>query len=239
MEKLKKYEKTRDNQEVSSHKYKKQKMNNDKLEQVICAQQPTNDYLTYESDAGYYDANNNYNYFNTQQSETYLPLTNQMPVSIQPPATSTATCSSSVANERTRLVSINEAFEILRFHIPTFPYERRLSKIDTLHLAISYINLLESVLESNMNLYDYLRAFINGSMQAKQSRFGDDRNSSTRPAWATSGNSLPYFFLKQLNQQLIIQNYHLYPRFDRETQLAKLEQPGSSRVRYSQLPDVV
>uniref|UniRef100_A0A1I8JRK7 BHLH domain-containing protein n=1 Tax=Macrostomum lignano TaxID=282301 RepID=A0A1I8JRK7_9PLAT len=33
--------------------------------------------------------------------------------------------------ERKRMFSINSAFEELRSHIPTFPYERRLSKIDT------------------------------------------------------------------------------------------------------------
>lgn len=38
--------------------------------------------------------------------------------------------------------SINEAFEGLRSHIPTLPYEKRLSKVDTLKLAISYISFL-------------------------------------------------------------------------------------------------
>ena len=41
--------------------------------------------------------------------------------------------------------SINSAFEELRLHVPTFPYEKRLSKIDTLRLAIAYIALLRSV----------------------------------------------------------------------------------------------
>ncbi|CAF0820983.1 unnamed protein product [Brachionus calyciflorus] len=81
------------------------------------------------------------------------------------------------ANERTRLVSINEAFEILRLNIPTFPYERRLSKIDTLHLAISYINLLESILESNMNLFDYFQSVLLNTLNG---------NGALRPIWATS-----------------------------------------------------
>ena len=42
--------------------------------------------------------------------------------------------------------SINSAFEELRLHVPTFPYEKRLSKIDTLRLAIAYIALLRSAL---------------------------------------------------------------------------------------------
>ena len=34
--------------------------------------------------------------------------------------------------ERKRMQSINDAFEGLRHHIPTLPYEKRLSKVDTL-----------------------------------------------------------------------------------------------------------
>lgn len=44
--------------------------------------------------------------------------------------------------ERKRMQSINDAFEGLRQHIPTLPYEKRLSKVDTLRLAIGYINFL-------------------------------------------------------------------------------------------------
>ena len=41
--------------------------------------------------------------------------------------------------ERKRMQSINDAFEGLRHHIPTLPYEKRLSKVDTLRLTIGYI----------------------------------------------------------------------------------------------------
>ncbi|CAB3225110.1 unnamed protein product [Arctia plantaginis] len=44
--------------------------------------------------------------------------------------------------ERRRMQSINDAFEGLRAHIPTLPYEKRLSKVDTLKLAIGYISFL-------------------------------------------------------------------------------------------------
>lgn len=47
--------------------------------------------------------------------------------------------------------SINEAFEGLRTHIPTLPYEKRLSKVDTLKLAISYINFLSELLKKDKN----------------------------------------------------------------------------------------
>lgn len=51
--------------------------------------------------------------------------------------------------ERKRMQCINEAFEGLRSHIPTLPYERRLSKVDTLRLAISYINFLADLINSD------------------------------------------------------------------------------------------
>uniref|UniRef100_A0A8C3IK66 BHLH domain-containing protein n=1 Tax=Chrysemys picta bellii TaxID=8478 RepID=A0A8C3IK66_CHRPI len=47
--------------------------------------------------------------------------------------------------ERKRMLSINSAFDELRCHVPTFPYEKRLSKIDTLRLAIAYIALMKDV----------------------------------------------------------------------------------------------
>uniref|UniRef100_A0A3B4DV01 BHLH domain-containing protein n=1 Tax=Pygocentrus nattereri TaxID=42514 RepID=A0A3B4DV01_PYGNA len=55
--------------------------------------------------------------------------------------------------ERKRMLSINSAFEQLRCHVPTFPYEKRLSKIDTLRLAIAYIALLREILMSVFHAY--------------------------------------------------------------------------------------
>nr|XP_022305337.1 pancreas transcription factor 1 subunit alpha-like [Crassostrea virginica] len=52
--------------------------------------------------------------------------------------------------ERKRMQSINEAFEGLRSHIPTLPYEKRLSKVDTLRLAIGYIGFLSELVKSNV-----------------------------------------------------------------------------------------
>ncbi|KAJ9594220.1 hypothetical protein L9F63_014380, partial [Diploptera punctata] len=53
--------------------------------------------------------------------------------------------------ERKRMQSINDAFEGLRAHIPTLPYEKRLSKVDTLKLAIGYINFLSDLVTSDRN----------------------------------------------------------------------------------------
>lgn len=47
--------------------------------------------------------------------------------------------------------SINDAFEGLRAHIPTLPYEKRLSKVDTLKLAIGYINFLSELVRTDRN----------------------------------------------------------------------------------------
>jgi len=51
--------------------------------------------------------------------------------------------------ERKRMQSINDAFEGLRAHIPTLPYEKRLSKVDTLRLAIGYINFLSELVRAD------------------------------------------------------------------------------------------
>lgn len=53
--------------------------------------------------------------------------------------------------ERKRMQSINDAFEGLRSHIPTLPYEKRLSKVDTLKLAIGYINFLSELVRTDRN----------------------------------------------------------------------------------------
>ncbi|OQR74170.1 pancreas transcription factor 1 subunit alpha-like [Tropilaelaps mercedesae] len=53
--------------------------------------------------------------------------------------------------ERRRMQSINDAFEGLRGHIPTLPYEKKLSKVDTLRLAIGYISFLTELLTTGRN----------------------------------------------------------------------------------------
>ena len=78
-----------------------------------------------------------------------------------------------VASPGDRLLSVNKAFSLLRARIPTFPYERRLSKIDTLQLALAYIRLLRSLLATDTSLPEYLR----GSLAAWRRQ---------RPPWASS-----------------------------------------------------
>ncbi|XP_026857108.1 pancreas transcription factor 1 subunit alpha [Electrophorus electricus] len=49
--------------------------------------------------------------------------------------------------ERKRMFSLNEAFDELRKKVPTFAYEKRLSRIETLRLAIIYISFMTELLE--------------------------------------------------------------------------------------------
>lgn len=60
-------------------------------------------------------------------------------------------------------------------HVPTFPYEKRLSKIDTLRLAIAYIALLREVLEADYDPLTYVEKCLRGEIKAD------------RAHWNTSG----------------------------------------------------
>uniref|UniRef100_A0A3Q3GPW1 Si:dkey-34f9.3 n=1 Tax=Kryptolebias marmoratus TaxID=37003 RepID=A0A3Q3GPW1_KRYMA len=81
--------------------------------------------------------------------------------------------------ERKRMLSINSAFEELRCHVPTFPYEKRLSKIDTLKLAIAYIALLREILVSGCDPKSYVDEFMKSGCKKQSSA-----------VWNTSGEPL-------------------------------------------------
>ena len=49
--------------------------------------------------------------------------------------------------ERRRMFNLNEAFDSLRKKVPTFAYEKRLSRIETLRLAITYISFMSDIVE--------------------------------------------------------------------------------------------
>ncbi|KAG5681295.1 hypothetical protein PVAND_010746 [Polypedilum vanderplanki] len=67
--------------------------------------------------------------------------------------------------------SINAAFDELRVHVPTFPYEKRLSKIDTLRLAIAYIALLREVLEADYDPLTYVEKCLRGEIKADRAHW--------------------------------------------------------------------
>ena len=48
--------------------------------------------------------------------------------------------------ERKRMYNLNTAFDVLRTQVPKFSYEKKLSRIETLRLAITYISFMTDVL---------------------------------------------------------------------------------------------
>lgn len=53
--------------------------------------------------------------------------------------------------ERRRMFNLNEAFDKLRRKVPTFAYEKRLSRIETLRLAITYISFMSELLNGGVH----------------------------------------------------------------------------------------
>ena len=63
--------------------------------------------------------------------------------------------------------------------MPTFPFEKRLSKIDTLRLAIAYIALLKEVLTSNYDPLTHIEKCLRGEIRGEHSH-----------EWNTSGECI-------------------------------------------------
>jgi hypothetical protein len=79
--------------------------------------------------------------------------------------------------------SINAAFEELRRHVPTFPYEKRLSKIDTLRLAIAYISLLREILHSDLEPVEYIERSLRGELRTPGSLHWNTSDLTARLSW--------------------------------------------------------
>ncbi|XP_070566580.1 uncharacterized protein [Ptychodera flava] len=82
--------------------------------------------------------------------------------------------------ERRRMFNINEAFDELRKKVPTFAYEKGLSRIETLKLAIVYISFLKEVLEGKdvdevklRNLQNFSQQLTNFSLNSKSNSGAD------------------------------------------------------------------
>lgn len=78
--------------------------------------------------------------------------------------------------ERDRTHSVNSAFVELRHLIPTEPADRKLSKIETLRLAVSYINHLHCVL-TLPNVTENPCAFI--KMRSNDTNHDDEQHLCT------------------------------------------------------------
>ncbi|CAG0903484.1 unnamed protein product [Darwinula stevensoni] len=81
------------------------------------------------------------------------------------------------------MLSINSAFDELRVHVPTFPYEKRLSKIDTLRLAIAYIALLKDILSSEMNPVTFVAKCLRGEVKASRVADWNTSDLTARLTW--------------------------------------------------------
>jgi len=95
--------------------------------------------------------------------------------------------------ERKRVLSassINGAFDELRQHVPTFPYEKRLSKIDSLRLAIAYIALLREILDHSdtMEPLAYIDRCFRGEIRTAQSQEWNTSDLTARLAWINWDN---------------------------------------------------
>ncbi|XP_059199654.1 pancreas transcription factor 1 subunit alpha [Centropristis striata] len=85
--------------------------------------------------------------------------------------------------ERKRMLSINSAFEELRCHVPTFPYEKRLSKIDTLRLAIAYIALLREILMSGCDPKAYVDECMKNGYKNQTNAIWNTSDLTARLSW--------------------------------------------------------
>nr|XP_027201858.1 neurogenic differentiation factor 6-like [Dermatophagoides pteronyssinus] len=89
----------------------------------------------------------------------------------------------SSVRERKRMLSINSAFEELRLHVPTFPFEKRLSKIDTLRLAIAYIALLKEILASDLDPIVYIEKCLRGELKGEHTAEWNTSDLTARLSW--------------------------------------------------------
>ncbi|XP_022693284.1 pancreas transcription factor 1 subunit alpha-like [Varroa jacobsoni] len=64
--------------------------------------------------------------------------------------------------ERRRMFNLNNAFDRLRKKVPTFAYEKRLSRIETLRLAIMYIAFMSEVIHQGPGVPPSLNGSLNG-----------------------------------------------------------------------------
>ncbi|XP_054716709.1 musculin-like [Uloborus diversus] len=85
--------------------------------------------------------------------------------------------------ERKRMLSINSAFDELRCHVPTFPFEKRLSKIDTLRLAIAYIALLREILASEYDPLTHIEKCLRGELKGEHAGMWNTSDLTARLSW--------------------------------------------------------
>ena len=73
--------------------------------------------------------------------------------------------------ERRRMFNLNSAFDRLRKKVPSFAYEKRLSRIETLKLAIMYIKFMDDLVNDDAYVEKYKQLTANTSVAAASSGF--------------------------------------------------------------------
>jgi len=63
--------------------------------------------------------------------------------------------------ERRRMFNLNTAFDRLRKRVPSFAYEKRLSRIETLKLAIMYIKFMDNLVKDESYMEKYIQLTAN------------------------------------------------------------------------------
>ncbi|KAG6934274.1 pancreas specific transcription factor, 1a [Chelydra serpentina] len=105
------------------------------------------------------------------------------------------------------LQQLRQAANGLRSHIPTLPYEKRLSKVDTLRLAIGYINFLSELVQSDLPLRSASSESPSQPKKVIICHRGTRSPSPSDPDYGLpplAGHSLSWTDEKQLKEQNII-----------------------------------
>ncbi|XP_053209486.1 putative uncharacterized protein DDB_G0277255 [Panonychus citri] len=98
--------------------------------------------------------------------------------------------------ERRRMYHLNTAFDKLRKKVPTFAYEKRLSRIETLRLAVMYITFMTEILrggsaEQRIPLHPSNGSFQNHQINietSSSSSSSSSLSSSSSPTWDSHHN---------------------------------------------------
>ncbi|CAD5112374.1 unnamed protein product [Dimorphilus gyrociliatus] len=86
-------------------------------------------------------------YWQCEPWQNYYPTQNFGPEKKRKRVPTQAQRRAANIRERRRMFNLNEAFDTLRKRVPTFAYEKRLSRIETLRLAITYIAFMTAVID--------------------------------------------------------------------------------------------
>ncbi len=122
--------------QFTAHCASKMSMIHNNMEAIAAKQQQQTYDYSYFSDENSSDSMDDQKYDeNGQQKRVGVHLTHQRQAANM--------------RERRRMQSINDAFESLRVQLPTLPYEKKISKVDTLKIAIAYIRFLTDLLNKD------------------------------------------------------------------------------------------